>query len=95
MNKNYLLFIILLIVFLVYIITDSVNYNMVITNENNCDKNVDILVEWNVGDSKGYMLKNVLIEQKLSDSSESGSLSSSNNKMNFTIFLYDLNSTNL
>ena len=86
------LFIIVLIVFLGCISPDSVNYNMKITYENNWDKPVDIAIEWNAGGSGGYELKNVLIGQKVSGANKSGSLSLSNDKMNFTIYLYDLNS---
>ena len=86
------LFIIVLIIFSGCIMLDSVNYNMKITYENNWDKPVDIVVEWNAGGGGGYELKSLLIGQKVSGANESGSLSSSNDKMNFTIYLYDLNS---
>ena len=86
------LFIIVLIIFSGCIMLDSVNYNMKITYENNWDKPVDIVVEWDARSGGGYELKSLLIGQKVSGANESGSLSSSNDKMNFTIYLYDLNS---
>jgi len=86
------LFIIVLIIFSGCIMLDSVNYNMKITYENNWDKPVDIVVEWDARSGGGYKLKSLLIGQKVSGANESGSLSSSNDKMNFTIYLYDLNS---